>query len=103
MFVGFSFTHYGNYLGIAALATGLVTMVDVVMLQVMPQRHTLWGSVLIVTSLAYWASLFVWYGRYWGLIWGLSGPVYTLFGGVLGFISRPIREDNTVQTTNRTD
>ena len=101
LFAGFSFIHYGSYygsyLGIAALTTGLVTMTGVVMLQVMPQKRELLSAILIGISLSYWAALFVWYGRDWGLIWGLSGPVYTLVGGVLGFLSKPSLDTITAE------
>ncbi len=98
IFTGFSFTrystYYGDYLGTTALVSGLVTMIVLVMLQTIPQRRTLWGSILVAVSVSYWAALFAWFGPdfkglIYGLIYGLSGPVYTLVGGILALLAKP--------------
>ena len=102
-FAGLSFTrygsYYGDYLGLAAIASALVTMISLVMFQVRPKKHELWSALVIAASVSYWASLLMGLGSYWGLIWGLSGPVYTLVGGVLGFVSRPVAQASTSDET----
>ena len=93
MFVGLTFARYdnGNFPVTFAVGASLVMGVGTLMLVLMPERSRLWSSILIATSVVYWTELFAALGDE-GLVWGLLGPVYTLVGGMLGLISKPVQD-----------